>query len=91
MAHNPFEQGSLNYEMFAMAAGEAFTWSRRVNSDSPINNINKTKTALKRFVQGRLNIFDRNNDSIQQCFRMEQGIMQTRSGDILVIVALTKQ
>jgi len=91
MPNNPFEQGSLNFEMFAMAAGEAFTWSRRVNRDSPISDISKTKTALKRFVQGRLNIFDRNNDSIPQRFRMEQGTIETRSGDILVIVALTKQ
>ena len=91
MPNNPFEQGSLNFELFSMPAGEAFPWSRRVNRDSPISDISKTKTALKVFVQERLNIFNRNNDSVPQRVRMEQGTIETRSGDILVIVALTKQ
>jgi len=91
MANNPFEQGSFNFEIYDMATGEAFTWSRRVRKDCPISDITKTRRTLKRFVQGRLNIFNRNNDSIPQRFKMEQGIIETRSGDVLVVVALTKQ
>lgn len=91
MSNNPFEVGTLNHEMYSMTEGEAFTWSRRVRQWEPVAKITDTKLALKRFVQGRLNIFNRNNDGVPQTFKMEQGIMQTRNGDILVIVAVTKK